>query len=70
MTTATRTRSKDGRASNPSPWVSAVEGARLLGRGVRALERLAEAGHVRRHDLPGLAPRYHRDDVLKFAPPA
>jgi hypothetical protein len=75
MATATKTRARpEAEAIGPEsafrPWgVTATEGARLLDRGVRALENLAAQGLIRVHELPGLPPRYCREDIERLAPP-
>lgn len=46
-------------------YVSARCGERLTGVGARRLPRLAESHGVRVLRVPGMSPRYHRDDLMR-----
>lgn len=49
-------------------WVGSHEAAKILGRGPKVVRKLAEAGHVRTHSLPGLRTHYFRPDLEALAP--
>jgi hypothetical protein len=55
------------RRAEDREWVSLRAAARLLEVSTGTFVRLATDGHIRIQDLPGLAPRYSRSDVLKLA---
>lgn len=47
-------------------YVSAIEFARMVGCGKTSVRRVAEAARVRINQLPGLAPRYHVEDIRRI----
>ena len=55
-------------ASPPSSeWINARQASQMIGRAVSALQRAALLGLIRVKIEPGLSPRYHRDDVERYA---
>jgi hypothetical protein len=50
-----------------SIWITGRCAERLLGVGRCKIARIAEASGIRQQVVPGLKPRYHRQDVERLA---
>ena len=78
--TATRPRKTPGETARPVPavretapasgWISPGEAAHITQRSHKTLKRMAAAGFIRAHEVPGLRTRYWAPDVEKYRPPS
>jgi hypothetical protein len=52
--------------SNAEVWIPARDFAKILGISIDSVRKVAKAGDVRIRQIPGMSPRYNREDVIRI----